>query len=641
MNQYFIEAESFKNLGGWAIDQQSMDQMGSPYIMAHGLGVPVADAETEIDVSTGRYAVWARTRDWTAVWGKGTPAGRFDVRVDGEPLPTVLGTNGAAWAWQKAGEIDLGAGRHTLALHDLTGFNGRCDAIYMTADLGFTPPDDTAAIEEMRRALNWHEIAECEEDYDLIVAGGGVAGVCMALAARRTGTKTLLINDRGVLGGCNSSDIRVCMGGQIHLPPYPRLGDVVREIAPVMGRPTIYPAEYFEDARKKFAFEPLEYQETKCDIALWEHITALEKDGDVITAVVTTNVRTSRKTRYHARLFADCTGDATLARMADCAVMYGREAADTFGESLGAPDYQRLVMGHSLRWYSQPRDEETPFPAIDWGFDFDEDTCYFVRSGDWEQEAGFRRDMVEDIEYIRDYGLRAIFSNWNFQKNLSKRRGEYARDALEWISPIGGKRESYRVVGDHILTQADLETPNVYDDATACITWSIDIHFPEPDNEARFGEAFRSFAYHRGIVKPYPVPYRCLYARDVRNLFLGGRDVSASHVAFSAIRVMRTLGALGEAAGLAASVCTKHGAWPRDVYTDYLDEFKAAMTAGVPIPDSFNCGIGDEEAYHFKDLGWIHFHPYRCESENEREKIRRNVRALGMKHKYEEPDWLK
>ena len=472
MNQYFIEAESFKNLGGWAIDQQSMDQMGSPYIMAHGLGVPVADAETEIDVSAGRYAVWARTRDWTAVWGKGTPAGRFDVRVDGEPLPTVLGTNGAAWAWQKAGEIDLGAGRHTLALHDLTGFNGRCDAIYMTDDLGFTPPDDTAAIEEMRRALNWHEIAECEEDYDLIVAGGGVAGVCMALAARRTGTKTLLVNDRGVLGGCNSSDIRVCMGGQIHLPPYPRLGDVVREIAPVMGRPTIYPAEYFEDARKKFAFEPLEYQETKCDIALWEHITALEKDGDVITAVVTTNVRTGRKTRYHARLFADCTGDATLARMAGCAVMYGREAADTFGESLGAPDYQRLVMGHSLRWYSQPRDEETPFPAIDWGFDFDEDTCYFVRSGDWEQEAGFRRDMVEDIEYIRDYGLRAIFSNWNFQKNLSKRRGEYARDALEWISPIGGKRESYRVVGDHILTQADLETPNVYDDATACITWS-------------------------------------------------------------------------------------------------------------------------------------------------------------------------
>ena len=640
MNRLFVEAESFRSLGGWAIDQQSMDQMGSPYIMAHGLGFPVADAETDIDMPAGHYAVWARTRDWTAVWGKGTPAGRFAVRMDEKLLPAVLGTNGAAWGWQKAGEIELSAGRHTLALHDLTGFNGRCDAIYMTDDLAFTPPDDRDAIEEMRRELNWHEIVECGEDYDLIVAGGGVAGVCMALAARRTGTKTLLINDRGVLGGCNSSDIRVCMGGQIHLPPYPHLGDVVREIAPVMGHPSIYPAEYFEDARKKFAFEPFEYQKAKCDIALWEHVTSLEKDGDVITAVVTTNVRTGQKKRYHARLFADCTGDAVLARMAGCTVMYGREAADTFGESLGAPTHQHLVMGHSLRWYSQPHDEDRLFPAIDWGFDFDEDTCYFVRSGDWEQEAGFRRDMVEDIEYIRDYGLRAIFSNWNYQKNLSKRRSEYARDALEWISPIGGKRESYRVVGDHILTQADLETPNVYDDATACITWSIDIHFPEPDNEARFGEAFRSFAYHRGIVKPYPVPYRCLYARDVRNLFLGGRDVSASHVAFSAMRVMRTLGALGEVAGLAASVCTKHGAWPRDVYTDYLDELKAAMTAGVPIPDSFNCGIGDEEAYHFKDLGWTHFHPYRCESEGEHEKIRRNIRALGMKHKYEEPDWL-
>ena len=141
-------------------------------------------------------------------------------------------------------------------------------------------------------------------------------------------------------------------------------------------------------------------------------------------------------------------------------------------------------------------------------------------------------------------------------------------------------------------------------------------------------------------MKPYPVPYRCLYARDVRNLFLGGRDVSASHVAFSAIRVMRTLGALGEAAGLAASVCTKHGAWPRDVYTDYLDEFKAAMTAGVPIPDSFNCGIGDEEAYHFKDAGWFSLdHPESSERHDPAalRKLKKGIAALGLPHKYPLP----
>ena len=194
------------------------------------------------------------------------------------------------------------------------------------------------------------------------------------------------------------------------------------------------------------------------------------------------------------------------------------------------------------------------------------------------------------------------------------------------------------MVGDHILTEQDIETPNIYPDASACMTWSIDIHFPEPDNENRFGEAFRSFAYHRGIVRPYPVPYRCLYARDVKNLFLGGRVVSASHVAFSAIRVQRTLGALGEVAGLAASICRKHSALPRDIYTTYLEELKEAMRRGVPCPDAFACETGDEEAYHFKDIGWIHFHPYSCESPDRLDKFRRNIRALQMKHKYPFPE---
>ena len=170
------------------------------------------------------------------------------------------------------------------------------------------------------------------------------------------------------------------------------------------------------------------------------------------------------------------------------------------------------------------------------------------------------------------------------------------------------------------------------------MTWSIDIHFPEPDNEKEFGEAFRSFAYHRGIVRPYPVPYRCLYARDVKNLFLGGRVVSTSHVAFSAIRVMRTLGALGEVAGLAATICREHDATPREVYEKYLDELCEAMKRGVPCPDAFACGIGDEEAYHFKDIGWIHFHPYSCQSPDRMDKFKRNIRALEIRHKYPFPD---
>ena len=228
MATYFLEAEAFENLGGWVIDQQSVEQMGSPYLMAHGLGVPVADACTTFEVAEeGLYRVFARTRDWTAVWHAPSSAGRFMALVDGYPLETVLGTNGPQWAWQAAGKIHLAAGRHTLALHDLTGFNGRCDAIVLSDDPALCPPDGGDALAEFRRELTWKAVREDGTDYDLIVVGGGVAGVCMALAAKRTGSRVLLIHDRDVLGGCNSSEVRVCMGGGINLPPYEKLGSVV------------------------------------------------------------------------------------------------------------------------------------------------------------------------------------------------------------------------------------------------------------------------------------------------------------------------------------------------------------------------------------------------------------------------------
>ena len=640
----FIEAESFTHLGGWVIDQQSIDQMGSAYIMAHGMGVPVEDAHTSFSIEEeGLYSVWVRTRDWTSVGNAPSSAGRFLAQVDGYPLEQVLGTNGPEWKWQLGGKIHLISGKHDLCLHDLTGFNGRCDAVVITNDLSFVPPDDKDALEAFRQKYVWHEIEDVTDAYDLIVIGGGVAGICLALAAKRTGTKTLLINDRDVLGGCNSSEIRVCMGGMINLPPYEKIGNVVKQIAPIMGSPQIFGGEYYEDDRKRLAFE------VGCDrfsggenapyiLALGEHVIDIEMSGKRIQSVTTVNIHTGMRRRYHASLFADCSGDAVIARKAGCEVMYGREGRNTFGEDLAGNEYQKLVMGHSLRWYTEKKATAQPFPQIDWCIPFTEDTCYHVLNGDWEQETGFRRDMAEETEYIRDYGLRAIFSNWNYQKNLSERRDEYSRYALKWISHLGGKRESYRVVGDHVLIEQDIEGPVIYDDATACMTWSIDLHFPEPDNENRFGEAFRSFAYHRGYPYPYPVPYRCLYARDVDNLFLGGRVISTSRVAFSAIRVMRTLGALGEVAGLAATVCRRHGAMPRDVYEKYLDELKEALKEGVPVPDAFHCGYGSMEAYHFKDIGWIRFNPYSCDSPEHMDKFKRNIRALQMKHKYPYPD---
>lgn len=314
------------------------------------------------------------------------------------------------------------------------------------------------------------------------------------------------------------------------------------------------------------------------------------------------------------------------------------EAESEYGESLAPKEHQKLVMGHSIRWYSEEKEEPVPFPELDWNLQFSEDSFLNCVSGDWEQETGFTRDMVTEMEYIRDYGLRAIYSNWSYQKHHCKNKEKFANLSLKWVSPIGGKREGCRVKGDYVLSQRDLEAPIYHEDGTACITWSIDMHFPEPTNLKAFGEAFRSYAYHRGIGTPYPVPYRCLYAKDVKNLFIGGRLVSTSHVAFSAVRVMRTLGELGEVAGLASAICKKYDCTPRQVYTEHLEELKELMRQGVYIPVAFNCGIDSSESYHFKDIGWWWIHRAVCEQPEEVEKFKRGVEFLGLPHKYPMPE---
>ena len=634
---FLIEAENLEDLGGWVIDQQSIRNMGSAYIMAHGLGTPVRDAETSFYCEEEKeFKFWVRTRDWTAFWCK-SQAGKFSLKVDDIEFSTILGTNGVEWAWQYVGKLQLAKGKHRLALHDLTGFNGRCDAIFIT-DNNMTPPNGLEELEQFRRKF-LPEQTQDETVYDLAVIGGGVAGVCMALTASRKGLSVLLIHDREILGGCNSSEIRVCMAGGIFLPPYKKLGSIVKEIAPVMGSPCLFDKELYEDHRKRFAFD-VEESISKCTLEFNRHLVEVEMDGNSIRAVVAVDIKTGERKKYFARLFADCTGDAVLSRLAGAEVMYGREARDVFNESLAPKKHEKLVMGHSMRWYSKHQAKAVAFPDVDFGFGFDDTTCLDVFNGDWEQESGFRRNMADETEYIRDYGLAAIFSNWAYQKNHYKNKEKYSNERLEWISYLGGKRESYRVVGDYVLTQNDIVNHIDYEDKTACMTWELDLHFPECENEERFTEAFRSFAYHRGIKKPYPVPYRCLYSKDIKNLFLGGRVVSVSHVAFSSIRVMRTLGMLGEVVGLAATLCQRNQCYPRDIYSQYLNEFKQLMEEGPDSIDSFACEVSDCEKYHFKDAGWISDgkpdsylkNPYKS-------KILKNVQRLGIEH--EKIDFIK
>ena len=343
-----LEAEQFANLGGWVVDQQFMDQMGSPYLLAHGLGEPVRDAETAVQFpAAGNYRVWVRTRDWVAPWKAPGAPGRFQVLVNGKPLSTTFGTEGAGWHWQDGGTVSVSR-EAKVALHDLTGFEGRCDAILFARDLGFKPPNEPSALAAFRRqALGLPEAPEDGGSYDLIVVGGGIAGTSAALSAARLGLKVALLQDRPLLGGNNSSEVRVWLNGGINLPPYPRIGDIVAELEPKKRAQDSMSnsGELYEDERRL----ALVRSERNIALLLEQRVNAVESTDGVIRAVVAQHIRTARRMRLSARWFADCTGDGAVGAMA------------------GA-DYdmtQKQHMGPSNLWNVQDAGQPEPFPKCE------------------------------------------------------------------------------------------------------------------------------------------------------------------------------------------------------------------------------------------------------------------------------------
>jgi len=222
-----VEAESFTNRGGWVVDQQAIDQMGSPYLLAHGLGKPVEDAVTTVEFpEPGKYRVQVRTRDWVAPWNAPGAPGKFQLIIDNKPVKTVFGTEGAQWHWQDGGTVNITGNTAVVKLHDLTGFEGRCDAIVFSTDSNFIPPNKGEKMAAFRKKmLGLPDQPTDEGRYDLVVVGGGIAGTCTAVSAARLGLQVALIQNRPVLGGNNSSEIRVHLNGEINKPPYPAFAE--------------------------------------------------------------------------------------------------------------------------------------------------------------------------------------------------------------------------------------------------------------------------------------------------------------------------------------------------------------------------------------------------------------------------------
>ena len=567
-----FECEAFEDLGGWGNDTQFMDQMGSPYLIAHGLGTPVANAKTTFEIKAdGRFVVWARTRNWTAPWST-SAAGLFKVAIDGTPGAETLGAEGSDWHDAKAGVWELKAGRHTVELCDLTGFDGRCDRLCIRRVLNSLQENEPPAYCRPFSGLG-RKTVSC----DLCVVGGGIGGICTAVSAARLGLRVALVHDRPVLGGNNSSEVRVHLGAWQNMPPYPRLGDVLAEFGPRNGGNAESAANY-EDERKLAIVR----NEKNIELLLNHRVNAVKTNATGrITGVWARDTRSGARTQVSAKWFADCTGDGTVGYLADADWRMGRETKTETGESLAADERDMLTMGASVQWRAQKAAHAAPFPLRPWMIRFTDENGRAELKGDWDWEAGLGRDQIAEAERIRDYGLLVAYSNWAYAKNFASNRTEFVDKALEWVAYIAGRRESRRLMGDFVLSERHILGKDFQPDGTCAATWTIDLHFPKTRDQSGFGgEPFRSNSENESIW-PYPIPYRCYYSRNVPNLFMAGRCISVTHVALGTVRLMRTIGMMGEVVGMAASLCKAHGCDPRDVYASHLDELKALMAKGV------------------------------------------------------------
>jgi hypothetical protein len=574
--ELFVETESFSDKGGWVVDQQFMDLMGSSYLLAHGMGQPVKDAVTEVTFPRkGTYRMFVRTFNWTSPWYDGKGPGQFQVMIDGKPAGKTFGDTGNAWLWQDGGEVKIEKTKVRISLHDLTGFNGRCDALYFTQDSAFTPPSEINALTVFRNKQTGIKPVDGGK-YDLVVVGGGVAGICAAVSAARLGLKVALIHDRPVWGGNNSSEVRVHLGGRIALEPYPELGGIVKELSPEKGG-NAQPAGQYEDEKKKAVIDG------EPNITQWINYRAfaVQMKGNTIQSITAKHIETGKEIILTAPLFADCTGDGAIGILAGADFVMGREGKDEFGESTAPDEGDKMTMGSSVQWYSEEKEAPNAFPLFKYGMDFDEENVQKVTMGEWTWETGMNFDQITDFERIRDYGLLVVYSNWSFLKNEFSGKETYSNRQLGWVANISGKRESRRLMGDIVLKEQDIVNYADYPDGSASTSWSIDLHYPDPENTEHFpGGEFKSIAVHQNIY-PYPIPYRCFYSRNVDNLFMAGRNISVTHVALGTVRVMRTTGMMGEVVGMAAAVCKQNNVNPRGVYEKHLQELKNLMKQGV------------------------------------------------------------
>lgn len=398
--------------------------------------------------------------------------------------------------------------------------------------------------------------------YDFVVVGGGLSGICAAIAAARKGVKTALIHDRPVLGGNAGSEIRMHICGADHHMSVPNAREtgILEEILLENKRRNpemVYPI--FDSV----LWEKVHYQEN-LTLYLNTHMTEVVCEDNEVKAVHAMQLTTERKFCISGNLFLDATGDGVLGAKAGAEYRIGRESSGEYGEDLAPEAEDSYTMGNSLMFKARDMGHKVSFIKPFWANTYTEEQLKLrdhsdVASGYWWIElGGGEKEVIAQAEELRDDLLKAVFGVWDHIKNGGEHGAENME--LEWVGFLPGKRESRRLMGDYVLTEKDCLENTRFEDSVAYGGWPMDIHTVEGFlNEHDVPTVWN---HVNGI---YAIPYRCLYSKNIRNLFLGGRAISCSHVAFSSTRVMGTCAVVGQAAGTAAAMAVKKQMEPREI----------------------------------------------------------------------------
>ncbi len=560
-----VEAASFAELGGWKLDTQHYQEMGGCYLLAHGMGKPVANAKTKVTLpQPGRWNVWVRTRNWCG--GDWKSPGRFKVHVNGATLASEFGAESERWHWQKGGAADIASsGPVELELEDLTGFDGRCDAIYFDRQAApMLPSDDLRALADWKDRLAGRATREVvEQRFDLVIVGGGISGCAAALAARSQGLKVALVHDRPVFGGNASEEVRV------HTIGIAGKGEAILNTIDTPHYPNGH-ADAIEAQKKREATMAA----SGVDLFALHLAVGLEKAGDRIGSVEARHTTSGIVRRLRAPVFIDATGDGWLGYWAGAESRYGREPHTEFGEAWPKHDElwspakaDQRVMGASVLWNSEKTDRPCEFPDVPWAMPVSKHNASINGEWYWEYSANDAH-QVDDAERIRDHMLRAIYGSFANAKKDPK----HADVALKWVAYVAGKRESRRLMGDHVYTMGDMVERRTFPDTVVEEKREIDVHYQRAETGSPFDFLSKALFHSTGGL--YYIPFRSLYSRNIANLMMAGRCFSCSHVGLGGPRVMKTCGQMGIATGYAAALCKKHDATPRDVGRRHITELR-------------------------------------------------------------------